>query len=90
MLVLHRRRETHHSWLQFRAMVTQVRSSCAARLGPNMWQIEGAFKEYSEGKSTSVCGMETRVCVAIVENEGDNNFRLPHRKKSRNFVLSFG
>ena len=68
MLVLHRRRETHHSWLQFRAMVTQVRPSCAARLGPNMWQIEGAFKEYSEGKLNDVRGMKTRVCVAIVEN----------------------
>ena len=50
MLVLHRRRETHHSWLQFRAMITKVRPSCATRLGPNMWQIEGAFKEYPEGK----------------------------------------
>ena len=79
MLVLHRRRETHHSWLQFRAMMTQVRLSCAAQLDPNMWQIEGAFKEYSEGKLDDVCGMKTRVCVAIVENEGDNSFRLPHR-----------
>ena len=81
MLVLHRRRETPHSWLHFRAMITKVRPSCATRLGPNMWQIEEAFKEYSEGKLDDVCGLETRVCVAIVENEGDNNFRLPHRKK---------
>ena len=81
MLVLHRRRETHHSWLQFRAIVRQVRPSCAARLGPDMWQIEGAFKEYSERKLDDVRGMKMRVCVAIVENEGDNNFRLPHRKK---------
>ena len=81
MLVLHRRRETHHSWLQFRAMVRQVRPSCAARLGPDMWQIEGAFKEYSEGKLDDVCGMRTRVCVAIVENQGDNNFGLPYRRK---------
>ena len=81
MLVLHRRRETHHSWLQFRAIVRQVRPSCAARLGPDMWQIEGAFKEYFEGKLDDVCGIETRVCVAIVENQGDNNFGLPYRRK---------
>ena len=81
MLVLHRRRETHHSWLQFRAMVTQVRSSCAARLGPNMWQIERAFKEYSEGKLDDVCAMETRVCVAIVENEGDKIISVCHIEK---------
>ena len=89
-MVLHRRRETHHSWLQVRAIIAQVRPSCAARLGLNMWQIEGAFKEDPEGKLDDLCAMKTRVCVAIVENEGDNNFRLPHRKKSRNFVLSFG
>ena len=82
MLVLHRRRETHHSWLQFSSMITQVRPSCAARLGPNMWQIEEAFKESSEDKLDDVCGMKTRVCVAIVENEGDNNVRLPYRKKT--------
>ena len=76
-MVLHRRRDTHHSWLHVRAKITQVRPSCAARLGPNMWQIEGAFKEYSEGKLDDLCAMKTRVCVAIVENEGDNNFRLP-------------
>ena len=81
MLVLHRRRETHHSWLQFRAKIAQVRPSCAARLGPNMWQIEGAFKEYPEEKSDDLCAMKTRVCVAIVENQGDNNFGLPYRRK---------
>ena len=89
-MVLHRRRETHHSWLQVRAMITQVRPNCAARLGPNMWQIEGAFKEYSEGKLDDVCAMETRVCVAIVENEALNIFRLYIERKSCNFVLSFG
>ena len=47
-----------------------------------MWQIEGAFKKYSEGKLDDVCAMKTRVCVAIVENQGDNNFRLPYRKKN--------
>ena len=44
-------------------------------------QIEKAFKEYPEEKLDDLCGMKTRVCAAIVENEGDNNFRLPHRKK---------
>ena len=46
-----------------------------------MWQIEGAFKEYSEGKLDDVRGMKTRVCVAIVENQGDNKFGLPYRRK---------
>ena len=44
-------------------------------------QIEKAFKEYPKEKLDDLCAMKTRVCVAIVENEGDNNFRLPHRKK---------
>ena len=30
-------------------------------------QIERAFKEYPEGKVDDLCGMKTRVCVAIVE-----------------------
>ena len=57
-----------------------MRPSCAARLGPDMWQIKGAFKEYPEGKLDDLCGMKTRVCAAIVENQGDNNFGSPHRK----------
>ena len=44
-------------------------------------QIERAFKEYPEGKLDDLCGMNTRVCVAIVENQGDNNFGLPNRRK---------
>ena len=44
-------------------------------------QIERAFKEYPEGKLDDLCGMKMRVCVAIVENQGDNYFRSPHRKK---------
>ena len=69
-------------------MIAQVRPSCAVRLGPNMWQIEEAFKEYPEGKVDGLCGMKTRVCVAIVENGGDNDFRLPHRKKVLTLSLS--
>ena len=42
-------------------------------------QIEGAFKEYPEGKLDDLCGMKTRVCVAIVENWDDNDFRLPQK-----------
>ena len=44
-------------------------------------QIEGAFEDYPEGKLDDLCGMKTRVCVAIVENQGDNNFGLPHKRK---------
>ena len=44
-------------------------------------QIEEAFKEYPEEKLDALCAMKTRVCVAIVENWGENDFRLPHRKK---------
>ena len=44
-------------------------------------QIEEAFKEYPEGKLDDLCGMKTRVCVVIVDNQGDNNFGLQHRRK---------
>ena len=44
-------------------------------------QIEEAFKEFPEGKLDDLCGMKTRVCVAIVENQGDNNFGSPQRKQ---------
>ena len=44
-------------------------------------QIEKAFKEYPDEKLDDLCGVKTRVCVAIVENKGDNNFGLPNRKK---------
>ena len=43
-------------------------------------QIEKAFKEYPDEKLDDLCGVKTRVCVAIVENKGDNNFGLPNRK----------
>ena len=43
-------------------------------------QIERAFKEYPDEKLDDLCGMKTRVCVAIVENWDDNDFRLPNRR----------
>ena len=45
-------------------------------------QIEEAFEEYPEEKLDALCAMKTRVCVAIVENWGENDFVLPHRKKN--------
>ena len=44
---------------------------------------------YPEGKVDDLCGMKTRVCAAIVENWGDNDFRLPHRKKGLTLSLAF-
>ena len=44
-------------------------------------QIEEAFEEYPDEKLDDVCGIKTRVCVAIVENQGDNKFGLPYRRK---------
>jgi len=45
-------------------------------------QIEEAFEEYPEEKLDNLCGMKSRVCACIVENEGQHDFRLPHRRKS--------
>ena len=45
-------------------------------------QIEEAYEEYPEEKLEALCSMKTRVCACIVENEGQNDFRVPHRKKS--------
>ena len=46
-------------------------------------QIEEALKEYPKGKVDGLCGMKTRVCVAMVKKKkwGDNDLRLPHREK---------
>lgn len=44
-------------------------------------QIEAAFEEYPEEKVQALCEMKGRVCRAIVENWGQNDFRLPHRVK---------
>ena len=43
-------------------------------------QIEEAFEEYPDEKLDDVCGIKTRVCVAIVENWDNNDFRLPNRR----------
>ena len=37
-----------------------------------------------------LCGMNMRVCAAIVENWGDDDFRLPHRKERLNSAFGFG
>ena len=43
-----------------------------------------------EGKVDDLCGMKMRVCAAIVENWGDDDFRLPHRKERLNSAFGFG
>ena len=45
-------------------------------------QIEEAYEEYPDEKLEALCSMKTRVCACIVENEGQNDFRLPHRKQT--------
>ena len=44
-------------------------------------QIEAAFQEYPEEKLEALCQMKSRVCRAIMDNWGQNDFRLPHRVK---------
>ena len=52
-------------------------------------QIEDAYEQYPAEKIEDLCAMKTRVCVAIVQNWGDNTFRLPHRKKRKKCVSGF-
>ena len=44
-------------------------------------QIKDTYEEYPEAKIEALVRMKKRVVVCICENEGRNDFKLPHRKK---------
>ena len=65
----------------FRSVDSRLPKLRSFKLPTFIKQIEEAFEEYPDEKLDVVCGIKTRVCVAIVENQGDNKFGLPYRRK---------
>ena len=46
-------------------------------------QVMQEFDTYPSEKLDDIFDMKNRVCDCIIEAEGDNTFKLPHRKKAR-------
>ena len=44
--------------------------------------IEDMYGEYPVEKRDALCSTKTLLCACIVENSGENDFRLPQRKRS--------
>ena len=65
----------------FRSVDSRLPKLRSFKLPTFIKQIEEAFEEYPDEKLDDLRGMKTRVCVAIVENQGDNKFGLPYRRK---------
>ena len=45
-------------------------------------QIKAAYEEYPEDKIENLVQMKKRIVICLSENEGRNDFKLPHRVKS--------
>ena len=45
-------------------------------------QILDAFEDYPSEKLDDLFIMKQRICKCIIDANGDNNYKLPHRKKS--------
>ena len=65
----------------FRSIDSRLQKLRSFKVPAFIQQIRDTYKQYPEEKIEALVRMKKRVVACIYENEGRNDFKLPHRKK---------